>query len=507
MTSYSDDRGAIRPYLSDESSAFQGTADRVYFPSSAGEVAEVLEEATRSGTGVTVSGGGTSITGARVPRGGWILATDRLVSVDPIEGRRRISTEEGDIFLDPDRLLARVPAGLRLSSLDSAIEPLGLFYPPTLTERSAMMGGTIATNASGARSYHFGSTRDWINGLTVVLATGEILKLKRTDRIADGLRLKLSSATTVDLPDIPGPDKVKNVAGYFVRPEMDAVDLFIGGEGTLGVVTEAEVRLEHRAAGALTVLVFTGERDRALDIADRTREGLFEPWTVFAIEFFNRDSLDFMREAFNDIPPSDAAVLIEFASADERQSSWFGGGALITEWLNRLSAFEPDDVWVVLPTEEERVRDFRHALPDRVNDFVRTRRGKLGTDIAVPAGSFRQLMTAYDRAASGGVKSVLFGHLGEYHLHLNFLAEDEPEMVAARSLYLDLARTAVALGGTVSAEHGIGKKRVWLDESTTIPYLELMVGEAGMKAMARLKEQLDPAWILNRDTVLPWSVR
>ena len=507
MTSFSTDQNAIRPYLTDESSAFEGQAGRIYFPSSAEEVAEILAEAQTAGVGVTVSGGGTSITGARVPTdGGWILATDRLVTVKPVADRKRLSTSDGDIFLDPESLLARVPAGLRLSSLDAAVEPLGLFYPPTLTERSAMIGGTIATNASGARSFRYGPTRSWVEGLTVVTPRGEILHLARGQCVARGTTLDLSpSGPAVILPNLAPLSGVKNVAGYAVAPGMDAVDLFVGGEGTLGVVIDAEIRLERRTGDSVTLLVFVVNRDDALNVADQTREGAFQPWEALAVEYFDRGSLDFMREAFADVPEAAAAVLIELAPPAEESPKWHSSAALLGQWLHQLEMFEPVDVWSVLPSEKERVRDFRHALPDRVNDYVRTRRGKLGTDLAVPGAAFRELMVAYDRASGSGVKSVLFGHLGEYHLHLNFLADDDDELRRARESYVELARTAVDLGGTVSAEHGIGKKRAWVDASTTIPYLELMVGTEGIEAMSSLKRQLDPGWILNRDTVLPWK--
>jgi len=151
------------------------------------------------------------------------------------------------------------------------------------------------------------------------------------------------------------------------------------------------------------------------------------------------------------------------------------------------------------------VRLFRHSLPDRVNDYVRTRRGKLGTDLAVPAAKFRTLVEAYDDAAASGLQTVLFGHLGEYHLHLNFLADDAEEMTRAREIYTFLAREAVRLGGTVSAEHGVGKKRVWVDRENAVPYLELMYGADGIAQMRSLKLQLDSHWVLNRDTLIPWE--
>jgi D-lactate dehydrogenase (cytochrome) len=512
MTSYSADSNAIHPYLSDESSAFEGHADRVYFPSTAAEVADVLREAGESGVPLSISGGGTSITGARVPTsGGWVLATDRLSTAsepgaDEAGDWLRIPAGDGALYLDEESRRARVPAGLRLSDLAATLAPYGLFYPPTLTETSAMIGGTIATNASGARSYRYGPTRCWVDALRVVTPRGDNLWLRRGDRAAENGVLNLGS----DFPPVNLPpqlfghhlDQVKNAAGYYVRPDLDAVDLFIGGEGTLGIVTEAEVRLEPLPGEAVNLLVYVRERDAALDLADAIREGFFEPWTALAVEYFDRHSLEFMSASYAEIPAAAAAVLVELAPP-EPEVQWYDGGGGLEEWESQIARYDPVDVWAVMPTEREQVRLFRHSLPDRVNDYVRTRRGKLGTDLAVAGPHFRTLMEAYDAAERAGVRTVLFGHLGEYHLHMNFLADDAAQMERAREAYTVLARRAVELGGTVSAEHGVGKKRIHLGAGTSAPYLELMFGHKGIEAMGELKRQLDPAWILNRDTLMP----
>ena len=535
MPSFSTDHNTISPYLSDESATFAGRADRIYFPTNASEIATILRDATAKQTGVSISGGGTSITGARVPTtGGWILATDRLSTValpaadttaeDTTKGATiadeiaagetstekwtRVSAGDGCFYLDIARMRARVPAGLRLGDLDSALAPHGLFYPPTLTEPSAMIGGTIATNASGARSYHYGSTRAWVEALTVVTPPGEILRLRRGQSVGSNGTLLLSGRDSpLMLPRLPHLGDVKNAAGYFADPGMDAVDLFVGGEGTLGVVVEAEVRLAQRRSNAVTLLVFTRERDSALDFADAVREGALVPWVALAIEYFDRNSLEFMRESYPEVPNSAAAVLVELAPPEGSDIRWFEESTAVNHWLETTVSVDATEVWTVLPTEAEQVRLFRHSLPDHVNDFVRARGGKLGTDFAVPAANFRALMSIYDSVSDQGIRTVLFGHLGEYHLHLNFLANDAEELKRARELYTSLARGAVELGGTVSAEHGVGKKRITVGPGSTVPYLEVMYGPGGMQELRALKAQLDPAWILNRDTMMPWEVK
>ena len=137
-----------------------------------------------------------------------------------------------------------------------------------------------------------------------------------------------------------------------------------------------------------------------------------------------------------------------------------------------------------------------------MNQWVARRVGKLGTDMAVPPTAFPRMAAAYDDARSHGIDGVLFGHLGQYHLHLNFLPEDAEELARAKEIYLGLACRAVALGGTISAEHGVGKKRLF-SGGVERPYLYFMYGPEGLDTIARVKRTCDPRWILNPDTVVP----
>jgi len=517
MSPYSTAASEIARYLTDESAAFVGTADRLYTPTDANEVAAILRQATEEKAAITISGAGTSITGARVPTGGgWILATDQLRRIgetqeDPGDDEwQELTTGTARILVNRDLRRARVPAGLRLAELDAMLQSTGLHYPPDPTETTAMIGGTVATNASGARSYHFGPTRSWVEAVTVVTPGGTVIHLGRGEHQASGGSLDLGQGVpTIALPSIKLPRDVKNAAGYYIRPEMDAVDLFVGGEGTLGVITEVEVRLAPRQFGTVTLTVFVGERDAALDLADAARSGSFAPGVVLSVEFFDAGALEMIRGRYGDTPEAAAAVVLEILPdgqpAEAGKTRLFGidsgTGSL---WRSLLEAYEPVESWVILPGERERMRLFRHSLPARVNEFVRSRHGKLGTDMAVPGVNFREMMEGYDQASRSGIRTVLFGHLGDFHLHLNFLVESEEEMRRARELYAGLAQKAIEFGGTISAEHGVGKKRITVPGAGDIPYLELMVGRAGIRAMQAVKTQLDPTGILNRDTMIPW---
>ena len=162
---------------------------------------------------MTVAGGGTGVTGGGVPLGGWVLSVEKLARLEIHTG------------------YAIAGAGVPLRDLQAAAQRTGQFYPPDPTENSAFLGGTISTNASGSRSFKFGATRRWVQGLRVVLADGRQFDVSRGDAI------------DFDPGTIPQPAVTKNTAGYLLRPGMDWVDLFVGSEGTLGVVTEAPVGL------------------------------------------------------------------------------------------------------------------------------------------------------------------------------------------------------------------------------------------------------------------------
>src|SRR5882724_12636295 len=227
------DPDEIQSFLSDASHMRNGHAERVVFPESAEEVAEILRSATSNKIPVTVSGAGTGTVGGRIPFAGIVLATDKLNQI------KSIVHESGGGSTVAE-------AGVRLSDLQRFVESENLFYPPDPTERSCFLGGTVATNASGARTFKYGPTRNYVQRLKIALATGDVLDLRRGELHADSkgrIRIPLSSDRFIEgqLPSYQMPETRKHASGYYVVPEMDVLDLFIGSEGTLGVVVEIEV--------------------------------------------------------------------------------------------------------------------------------------------------------------------------------------------------------------------------------------------------------------------------
>ena len=458
----------IQSFLSDASFMRDGYADRVVLPESVEEVAEVLAAANRDRTPVTISGAGTGTVGGRVAFGGIVLATDRLNHIKSIE-----TNEQG-----AGRGVAE--PGVILADFQRAVDQKGLLYPPDPTERGAYLGGTVATNASGARTFKYGPTRNYIERLNVVLATGEILDLRR-----GGIRL--SEIRQISFPTYRPPATRKNATGYFVAPNMDAIDLFIGSEGTLGVICEIETRLVPKPQGLLSGVVFFADEADVLAFVREART-----LSARAIEFFDNESLSFLREKYPEIPKQAVgAIFFEQETTEETEES------VLNEWLALLDQHHAiDDSWFATNEQDQaRLREFRHQLPVLMNEwFAHYRQRKVSTDMAVPDEAFAGMFRIYqDTLRPSGLRYTIFGHIGDNHVHVNILPRDEAEGARARELYVQFLKYAASVGGTLSAEHGVGKLKR--------DYLRLFYTDAQLREMAALKKAFDPKGILGRGNI------
>ncbi|MEZ5399530.1 MAG: FAD-binding oxidoreductase [Bryobacteraceae bacterium] len=443
------------PRTIEDASGFRGSPASIHNPATIAELAAVLRDAARAHAPVAIAGGLTGVTGGAIPGpdscAAWMISLDRMAG----------------LRVDGDTAIAG--AGVSLETLHRAAARAGLFYPPDPTEWTASVGGSIATNASGSRSFLYGATRRWIRALTVVMADGEIRRFER------------GHAVDFPVPRIPLPSTTKNTAGYPLAPGMDWVDLIAGSEGTLAVVAEAELALLPAPRDLITGVVFFDSEEGAIAAVDAWRgvEGLR------MLEYMDRASLDLVRARFEDTPQAGAALLYEQEADDDA----------VDAWVDRIDAAgaSPDIAWLAASqADRERFRHLRHALPEAVNDTVR-RNGflKLGSDYAAPVARNREMFEAYRRRLKREFQGayVLFGHVGDAHLHANILPRSQAEFDRGKEAMLDLAREAVAMGGTVSAEHGLGKRKRHLLE------LQYLAGE--IAAMRAVKTRLDPEWRLS----------
>jgi D-lactate dehydrogenase (cytochrome) len=381
-----------------------------------------------------------------------------------------------------------------------------LFYPVDPTETGAAIGGTVATNASGARSMRYGSTRRWVRALTLVLADGTIARIRRGEVAAAGNELSFPrgfpgglGGRRLALPGLQYP-QCKCAAGYVAPPGCDLVDIVVGSEGTLCAVAEVELALARAPSGVITLIAFFPEGANALDLVApiRSDEGL----SPLAIEYFDENALGFMRRAraggnenVPEIPDGKgSALFIEVTYEDE--SDLDDRMATLDAHL-RQGGGSMEDTWAGdTPAERAKMRSFRHCLPEAVNSLVGRLRAtcsdlhKVGTDLAVPEARFAEMVAEYRRILpETGLEWVLFGHAGDCHLHANMIPRSAEDLRVAKAAALELARKAVAMGGAVTAEHGIGRLKREL--------LEVQYGREGVRAMREIKRFFDPEGIFN----------
>jgi glycolate oxidase len=451
----SRDEGVRQAYATDASGLVL-VPDGVARPTSADEIAALLAEASGTGMPVTAAGGQTSTTAASISDRGVILSLRAMARI---------------IDIDPVACVARVEPGVLVGDLKRACAGHDLLFAPDPTsEEECTIGGAIACNASGARSFRYGATRPHVRAVRVALADGSIVELRRTAL-------------------------EKNTVGYALA--HDPVDWFVGSEGTLGVVVEAEVALLPLPEQVVGLAIpFATEAD-ALQFVVAARESR----NVFprCLEFFDVLALEIARAAEESAgwaPAARAFVYVEEVPPP-------GSDPALDEWLSLAEASSAivDDVRVYEgETALREARRVRHAVPAHMNERGAARRAhggrKVSTDWAVP---YRHLARAIARARAladeaGVAQAVTYGHAGNGHPHQNFIAHDANELARIDRVVEATLREVIALGGTVAAEHGIGKiKRKWLP---------LQMSPLQVRAMHAIKRELDPAGILAPGNVL-----
>jgi FAD/FMN-containing dehydrogenase len=449
---------AVDSYLED-SSGYRGSAECVYLPSNVEELREIVKASAARYIPLTVAGAGTGLTGARAPHGGWVVSLERF---------RELRIDTG---------CAHCGAGVILRDLQKAAARTRQFFGPNPTEDSAAVGGIVSTNAGGARSFHYGSVRRHVLGLQVTFMDGHTRWVRRGD--------------TVDFPvqSIPIPATSKNSAGYRLTDDLEWVDLIAGSEGTLGIVTEVELRLLAEPAAVLSGVIFFTQDALAMAAVKAWRP--IEELRL--LEFMDSRALSLLRSRYPDIPlQAKAALLVEQNLPSEDDGE-------VEAWTRRLAergALEDESWFGFSVADRERFREFRHALPVMVVDTVR-RHGfpKFGTDFAVPLEHESALHSFYQAKCEEALPGqyTIFGHVGDANNHVNLLPATRAQAERGEALIYEFAQFIVAHQGTVAAEHGIGKTKTDL--------LRLMYSADEIGAMKAVKRRLDPHWLLGQDTI------
>lgn len=505
-------------YLTDESKLSPEPFDHLFFPADESELAAILMEMRARKINVTIAGARTGLVGGCVPRQG------ALVSLENFDRVQSIAYDH-----PADEWRVRSQCAVNLRSLDSQLssknfpdiercgdqaalnnlrnfkqDPTGYFYPPDPTEMSASLGGTVATNASGARTYRYGPTRSWVRKIRVMLMNGEILSIPRGKYFASpggGFAVYDSkgSEIRITLPSYPMP-RTKNTSGFFISHQMDLIDLFIGSEGCFGVITEVTVAL-LRKKDTISLVQFLKSDEQAIDLVHALRDE--KRIRLNFLEFYSGQALALMRQMqlqdskAVDMPiipaTAGAALFFEFEFAPLADALDY---TALEKTINDCGA-SISESWAAYENRElQRLKDFRHILPETVNAIIAERKKqhpelhKLGTDLAVPDDRLRDMWQIYKTALDkADLQWVALGHIGNNHIHINILPRDAIELNKGLALYQQFAAKAIEFGGTVSAEHGIGKMK--------IKFLGLMFSPEQIDEMRAVKLAFDPECLLN----------
>ena len=456
------DPETIAPYLKDASNFSEGQASEVIIPETRRELVDFLKENKSS---VTLAGAGTGLTASRIPLSGIVVSLERFNKIEPVI--------DGTI---------RVGSAVTLKELQDHLKNSGWFYPPNPTEGLASIGGTLATNASGARSYKYGTTRQFVLEADIVLSDGRTASVRRGDTIDQPLQLDDGSIINFPSVKFKSP-KCKNAAGYFVQPGMDWLDIFIGSDGTLCGFTECTLKLLKAPADFLSGILFMKQEEECWGLLDKIRASKESKISPCALEYFDRRSLQRLKQKFGNIPESAQAALFfeqDVASQPEYDlcfETWY-------EFLEKENVLMDDSWFAQGPKDIQKFYDFRHKLPLMINEEnSRLGRVKMGTDMAVDNEHFRKMMEFYrDELAASGLDFVMFGHIGDNHLHINLLP-DAQQLPQARETYVTLVNQILKWGGTISAEHGVGKLKK--------EHYHKMIGDQALGELRKIKKSLD----------------
>jgi len=501
-------------YLVDESK-LEGNAEWLFFPKSEAEIISIIHFLREKRIPTYISAARTGIVGSCVPRSGSILSLEKMdkmlgLGFDETKGKYYCRLEPGiSLKVINDKMMKKEVEKVRELTPNAISrfldEKKSYYYPMDPTEMSASISGTVATNASGAGTFKYGATRKWVKKIRVALSNGEILEIPRGKYYAsnDGMFIVKQTDGTDLVCKIPSYEfntDVKNAAGIYAKPNMDLIDLFIGSEGLFGVITEVEIWVIEKHPLISNVLFFNSEPD-ALNFVKLIRSNQIV--SPEFIEYFCGESLDLLRNVQNKNPaflnmpqiPSKArsAIFFDLPYSEDNLVSYFEEIDGLANQCNTTL----ETSWSGYENREfSRFKHFRHALPETVNSIIAERKRqypalhKLGTDISVPEENFSNIMQYYHSVLQeAALEYVIFGHIGDFHVHLNILPKNIEELELGQKFYEQFAKKAVEYDGSVSAEHGIGKIK--------IEFLKIMYNEKEIEQMRSVKIALDPLLMFN----------
>jgi glycolate oxidase len=432
---------ACLPYAGDESDQEPVVPDAVVLATSAEDIARALAVASEAEVPIVPRGGGSGKSGGAVAVGGGIvLSTLGMNAVKDI---------------DRSECLAIVEPGLLLADFHAAVEAEGLFYPPDPSSlKSCALGGTIAENAGGPRAFKYGVTRDYVLGLEVILVDGRHLSTGRRTR--------------------------KGVTGY------DMTALFVGSEGTLAVTTQATLRLIPKPRAVATLLALFESRSLCAHAVEALVAAGLSPR---CIELLDATTLQAVRQRGVGVDERAQAMLI--LEVDGEEAACEAGLERLGEACTSakaLSLLVAQDA-----AHRERLWEARRQLSLATRAMARF---KISEDVVVPRRRLVDLLEQVDAISeTTRIRMLSYGHAGDGNLHVNLLWDDEAAAPRVEDALGRLFRTVVAMGGTLSGEHGIGTSKA--------PYLSLEQSPELIAVQKSIKQALDPKGVLNPHKIFP----
>ncbi len=436
----------IQNYLKDETpDPVRPTANGNFIlvkPISTLEVSQILRLANRNKISVFPVGGRTGLVGGSIPtEDGLILSVERMKKIE----------------IDKENLMTIADAGVTLGELIDSAEKAHLFFPPHPGDEGAQVGGLVATNAGGVRAVKYGVMRNYVKGIEVVLPTGEILNL--------------------------GGILLKNNTGY------DIMQMIIGSEGTLCVITKAIMKLYPKTPNMVTIVAPFEKRNDAINGVIEILQSEILP---LAIEYVQKKEIVEAAQHINEEWPvkQGFAQLIVILTATSEEEL-FSACVRISEICERNNAGEV----ILAETKEEQDRILRvrsniyTTLKSRMIDIL---------DVTVPPSNLGKLMDKVDEIAEeNGVNLPIYGHAGDGNLHIHIMREDDRDSSYIKPMKNKIYQAGISLGGVITGEHGIGKIRT--DE------IKLVLDEKTIELLRGIKKLFDPNNILNPGKVLPSS--
>ena len=439
-------------------------------------------------------GAQSSLTGGATPRGELILSTRALTGIAMIPGN-----------------LVRAGPGVPLAELQRVLAARRLYYPPVPTFDGAFVGGTVATNAAGPATFKYGSTRRWVEALTLVLADGSLLDIRRGDVTAspDGV-FELEDASghirRIPVPTYRMPEVPKLSAGYFAGPGMDLIDLFIGSEGTLGIVVEATLRVIPLPRRCVALVTCESD-EQAVDVTAALRYEAAASWRgegpldVAAIEYIDGRALAktpdeaFVRAGVSRPGETSAMLVAQIEIPDEDDHA-------LRRLAEVLGTCGIDDVpCFAAPGDDRAARrllELREAVPAAINALVGSAKARIDPeiqktagDLIVPFDRLEESIALYRRSLeSRGLDYAIWGHSSDGNLHPNVVPQSMDDVERGRDAILEMARGVIAMGGAPLAEHGVGRSAL------KQRLLRELYGDRGLDEMRAVKHALDPTWKL-----------